>query len=78
VGFSFLDKPESVRTLFNMFHHRKMLRDDIHAESSLEQPDIAVPIDADADVGEAEDSVADAEDTDWEDMSSDESTPSLR
>jgi len=77
VGFSFLDKPESVRTLFNMFHHRKMLRDDIHAESSLEQPDIAVPIDADADVSVQTDCETDLEDTEREDMSSDESTQSL-
>ena len=76
VGFSFLDKPESVRTLHSLLRHRKMLRGEMHDESSLEQTER--PIDADADVSEPEDSVADAEDMDWEDMSSDESTPSLR
>jgi len=76
VGFSFLDKPESVRTLFNLFHHRKMLRGEIHAEPSLEQSDSEVPIDADADVGVQTDSDADSETTELEDMSNDESSQS--
>ena len=28
VGFSFLDDPETIRTCYNLFWHRKMLRDD--------------------------------------------------
>jgi len=54
-----------------------MLRGEIHAESSLEQPDIAVPIDVDADVSVQTDSETDLEDTEREDMSSEESTQSL-
>ena len=78
VGFSFLDKPESVRTLHSLLRHRKMLRGEMHDESSLQQTES--PIDADADVRVPEDSAvsaADTEDSEWEGMSSDESTPSL-
>jgi hypothetical protein len=50
VGFSFLDTPESVRTFFNIFTHRKFLRDEIDDEPNLEQSQTNPPIDAEADV----------------------------
>lgn len=77
VGFSFLDTPESVRTFFNIFTHRKFLRDEIDDEPNLEQSQTNPPIDAEADVFIPEDLHSSTENSDLEDMASSESTASV-
>jgi hypothetical protein len=77
VGFSFLDTPESVRTFFNLFTHRKFLRAEIDDESNSEKSQPNPPIDAEADVSIPEDLELCTEASDLEDMSSASSTASL-
>lgn len=77
VGFSFLDTPESVRTFFNLFTHRKFLRTDIDDESNSEKSQSNPPIDAEADVSIPEDLELCTDASDLEDMSSASSTVSL-